>query len=63
MTELTTHIVERTTAALTSLQHAETEGDHHLVGVHTGELESLARVAHSHGLDVPELRPYAPAVA
>ncbi|WP_284303588.1 hypothetical protein [Mobilicoccus caccae] len=63
MTELQTQIVDRTTEALTSLRIAEAEDDDHLVDVRTGELESLARTACEHGLEIPQLRPFAPQVA
>ncbi|WP_040160694.1 hypothetical protein [Mobilicoccus massiliensis] len=63
MTELQTQIVHRATEALASLQRAEENDEQHLVHVHTGELESLARTAHDHDLDVPQLRPFVPQVA
>lgn len=62
MTELQTQIVHRATEALTSLRIAETEEDLHLVDVRTGELESLARTAIEHGLEVDELRPFMPSL-
>lgn len=63
MTELRTQILHRVTEALESLRVAEAEDDLHLVDIRTGELESLARTATDHDLDVPELRPYSPHVA
>ena len=63
MTELHIHIVHRAEEALASLEIAEAKHDVHLVTVCTGELESLARTAAAHDLDVPALRDYAPRVA
>ncbi|MDO5626759.1 MAG: hypothetical protein Q4G43_00425 [Mobilicoccus sp.] len=63
MTELKTQIQHRATEALASLRSAEAEDDLHLVDIRIGELESLARTATDHDLDVPDLRPYAPQVA
>ncbi|WP_312719896.1 hypothetical protein [Mobilicoccus sp.] len=60
MTELHVQIVHRAQEALASLQAAEEERDLHLAHVHTGELESLARTALEHDLDVPQLRPFTP---
>ncbi|GAB49436.1 hypothetical protein [Mobilicoccus pelagius] len=63
MTELQMQIVHRAQEALASLQAAEAEQDLHLAHIRLGELESLARTADEHDLDVPQLRPYAPQVA
>lgn len=60
MSQLTAQIEIRTHEALASLHDAVTADDHHLVVVRTGELESLARTATDHDLDIPALRPYAP---
>jgi hypothetical protein len=58
MTELHEQIRARVSDALTSLQAARTEGDDHMVEVRTGELESLAHLAHEHGLHLPALVEY-----
>lgn len=58
MTELTTTISDRAREAIASLQAAEAEDDPHLVNMHVGELESLARTAAAHDLHLPELTPY-----
>lgn len=60
MTELQTQIMYRADEAIASLLTAEAEEDHHLTVVRLGELESLARTAVEHGLDLPVLRAYAP---
>lgn len=61
MTELHVQIVNRAQEALESLRAAEEEHDLHLAHVRIGELESLARTAAEHDLDVPQLRPFTPA--
>ena len=58
MSELTSALRARASAALLSLEIANAEDDDHLVGVRLGELDSLARTADEHGLDVPELHGY-----
>ena len=58
MTELHEQIRARVNEAVTSLQEAQTEGDDHMVEVRTGELESLAHLAHEHGLVLPALAEY-----
>lgn len=58
MTELHEQIRARVNEAVTSLQEAHTEGDDHMVEVRTGELESLAHLAHEHGLELPALAEY-----
>lgn len=58
MSELTHALRTRASAALKSLKIANTENDEHLADVRLGELDSLARTADEHGLDVPELRGY-----
>lgn len=55
MTEFATEISDRIRAAQESLAEARKSDDDYLVGVRTGELESLARMASEHGIDVPEL--------
>lgn len=46
-----TERVERTSGAL---HEASRTGEDYLVEVRLGELESLVRLAHDHGLDVPD---------
>lgn len=60
MSQFTAQIHARTIDALTSLHTAEVEEDLHLVDIRTGELESLARVAADHDVEIPELQPYRP---
>lgn len=55
MSEFASELTERVHAASTSLARAEAEGDDYLVDVRLGELESLARSAADHGVDVPGL--------
>lgn len=59
MTELITQIRVRALDAITSLEAAQADDDPHLESVRVGELESLARTAAAHDLDVPELAPFA----
>ena len=58
MSELTSALRARASAALHSLEIANAEDDDHLVDVRLGELDSLARTADEHGLDLPELHGY-----
>lgn len=60
MIELAAHIRRRTREALASLHQAQAEDDIHLTSVRLGELDSLARTAAEHDVDVPELAPYYP---
>lgn len=55
MSEFASEMSGRVDAARTSLVDAEAEGDDYLVDVRVGELESLARVAAEHGVEVPGL--------
>lgn len=55
MNEFATEISERIAQARQSLAEAETTGDEYLAGVRVGELESLARLAADHGVEVPGL--------
>jgi hypothetical protein len=55
MSEFASEMTDRVHAASTSLADAEAEGDDYLVDVRIGELESLARSAADHGVDVPGL--------
>lgn len=55
MSEFASEITDRVTAARTSLADAEARGDDYMADVRVGELESLARVASDHGLEVPGL--------
>ncbi len=58
MSELTSALRTRASAALRSLEIANAEDDDHLVDIRLGELDSLARTADEHGLDLPELHGY-----
>ena len=53
MSEFASNVNERVREAKSALDHARAEGDDYLVGVHTGELESLARLAEEHDVPLP----------
>ena len=55
MTEFLTQLRERARQALAALQEARLADDDYSVDVHTGELESIARLASEHDLRLPEL--------
>ena len=55
MTEFVEQIRQRVSDALLDLDHARAAGDDYGVQVHTGELESFARLATENGVTVPEL--------
>ncbi|HZI96289.1 MAG TPA: hypothetical protein VFD41_02050 [Actinomycetales bacterium] len=55
MSEFASEMTDRVTAARTSLADAAAQGDDYLVDVRVGELESLARVAAEHDVEVPGL--------
>ncbi|WP_226345081.1 hypothetical protein [Agilicoccus flavus] len=57
---LTAQLRARTHDALSSLRTAHDEHDDHLEGIRLGELESLARTALEHDVDIPELEPFRP---
>jgi hypothetical protein len=52
VTEFRTEIEKRIAATSEGLQQAREAGEHYLAEVHLGELESLARLAAAHGVDV-----------
>ncbi|WP_298803290.1 hypothetical protein [uncultured Pseudokineococcus sp.] len=54
MSEFATNVNERVREARSALDSARAEGDEYLVGVHTGELESLARLAQENDVALPE---------
>ncbi|MBB2984896.1 hypothetical protein [Terracoccus luteus] len=58
MTEFVDQIRQRVRDALADLERAADAGDDYGVQVHTGELESFARLAAENGLTVPELAPF-----
>jgi hypothetical protein len=58
MTHFVEQIRERVNDALSDLERARAAGDDYSVQVHTGELESFARLAAENGLRVPELEPF-----
>ncbi len=58
MSELTLALRTRTQDALASLAQARADDDEQLMHVRLGELNSLARTAAEHDLDMPELMPY-----
>lgn len=55
MDEFTAQIGARVAAARASLATARADGDDYLVSVREGELDSLARLASSHGLTLIDL--------
>lgn len=59
MSELTLALRTRTQDALEALAQAQADDDELLAHVRLGELNSLARTAAEHDLDVPELHPFA----
>ena len=61
MTEFHHEITHRATRALQSLRAAQETGDDYLASLKEAELENLARLAHEHGLRVPELADYSAA--
>ena len=59
MTEFVDQIRQRVNDALGDLAEArQAAGDDYRVQVHTGELESFARLAAENGVRVPELEPF-----
>lgn len=58
MSEFVDHIRQRVTAALDDLARARATGDVYREQVHTGELESLSRLAAENGVSLPELAPF-----
>ena len=61
MTEFVDQIRQRVSDALSDLADATEAGDEYRIRVHTGELESFARLAHDNDIHVPELVPFAAA--
>jgi predicted neutral ceramidase superfamily lipid hydrolase len=61
MTQFVDEIRQRVSATLDDLAEAQAAGDEYRVRVHTGELESFARLAHDNDIHVPELVPFAAA--
>jgi hypothetical protein len=55
MTEMRLQLQARAREALASLHHARETDDSFLVTVRITELEGLRRLAHEHGLRIPEL--------
>ncbi len=58
MTEFVDQIRVRVIDALSDLADARAAGDDYRVQIHTGELESFARLAAENDLRVPELAPF-----
>jgi hypothetical protein len=58
MTEFVDQIRARVLDALGDLEQAQADGDDYSVSIHTGELESFARLADENDLRVPELEPF-----
>ncbi len=53
MSEFTTELTGRAEEAIASLREAAAGGDDYLVEVRVGELQSLARLADDHGVELP----------
>ena len=58
MTEFVDQIRVRVLGALDDLAQARAAGDDYRIQIHTGELESFARLAAESDLRVPELEPF-----
>jgi hypothetical protein len=58
MNEFVDQIRVRVIDALNDLAQARAAGDDYRVQIHTGELESFARLAAENDLRVPELEPF-----
>jgi hypothetical protein len=58
MTEFVDQIRQRVHDALGDLADAKAANDDYRIQVHTGELESFARLAAENGIRVPELEPF-----
>jgi hypothetical protein len=54
MTEFATQLIARVEEAAASLAQARRDGDDYLEEIRLGELESLAHLARSHGVTLPE---------
>ncbi len=61
MTEFLDQLRHRVRHALIDLERARAAGDDYRVQVHTGELESFARIAESHGVRLHELEQFSTA--
>jgi hypothetical protein len=55
MVEFLDQLRHRVRNALADLERARAAGDDYSIQVHTGELESIARIAESHGVRLREL--------
>jgi hypothetical protein len=55
MVEFLDQLRHRARNALADLEQARVADDDYSVQVHTGELESIAHIARSHGVRLPEL--------
>ncbi|GAB97819.1 hypothetical protein BJY21_000145 [Kineosphaera limosa] len=58
MSELSLALLDRTHEALQALDQARLADDEVLTHVRLGELNSLARTAADHEIDMPELAPF-----
>jgi hypothetical protein len=58
LTEFVDQMRQRVSDALSDLADATAAGDEYRIRVHTGELESFARLAEENGIRVPELEPF-----
>lgn len=58
MIEFLDQLRHRVRHALDDLERARAAGDDYRVSIHTGELESFARIAESHGVQLNELESF-----
>ena len=58
MTEFHSQLRDRAREALRQLAEAEAAGDDYLIDIHTGELDSISRLADEHDLRVPEIEAF-----
>ncbi len=63
MSEFQTELRDRAKQALRSLDEARKSGDDYSVDIHTGELESIQRLADENDVRVPELVRFRPDAA
>ncbi len=63
LSQFSAQLRDRAQQALHSLAEAQDAGDLYSAHVHSGDLESIARLADDHDLHLPELDPFRTRVA
>ena len=58
MTEFHSQLRDRARDALRQLAEAQAAGDDYSVDIHTGELDSISRLADEHDLRLPEVEAF-----